>query len=158
MNNEIIIYPTKFKPSNCPIFEHNEIFINASPEKIWFWLTKATSWPQWYSNASNIQILNKDKNHLQSASKFKWKTFGVNLTSEVEEYMPSQRLAWRAEGMGVLAYHAWLIISNENSCKVITEETQQGWVCRLGKLFMPNSLHNHNQLWLEGLKNKSENQ
>jgi hypothetical protein len=51
MNNETIIYPAKFEPSNCSVFVHNEILINAPQEKIWFWLVNATTWHEWYSNA-----------------------------------------------------------------------------------------------------------
>ena len=52
MNNESIIYPAEFQPSNCPVFVHNEIHINASQEKIWLWLVNTTIWQEWYSNAS----------------------------------------------------------------------------------------------------------
>jgi len=67
-------------------------------------------------------------------------------------------LAWDAKGIGILAYHAWLIIPTASGCTVLTEETQYGFLCRLGKLFMPNRMHQYHQLWLEGLKRKAEEQ
>lgn len=156
MTNEAIIYPAKFEPSNCSIFVHNEILINASSEEIWLSLVNATTWHEWYSNASKIQILNYHNNYLLAGSKFKWRTFGINLESEIVEFIPHQRLAWKAVGMGTFAYHAWLIIPTENGCKVITEETQYGWLCRLGKFLIPNLIYKYNQIWLNGLKDKSE--
>ena len=157
INRKKIIWPENFKPSNSPIFVHNEIEINASPQNIWFWLTAATTWHEWYANASDVKILGPSKNnHLMAGTKFKWKTFGAHLESEIVEYVPYKRLAWTAKGFGILAYHAWLIIPTKKGCKVIAEETQHGWMCRLGKLLSPNSMYEHHQLWLEGLKEKSE--
>ena len=156
MSNDQIIYPTPFEPANCPVFVRNEIEINATPEKVWFWLTNATTWNAWYVNASNMQLINQHSNHLLAGTKFNWRTFGANLTSEVAEFVPYQRLSWKASGMGISAYHAWLIIPTATGCRVITEETQHGWLCRLGKLLMPNRMYKFHQIWLEGLKAKSE--
>jgi len=157
MKNEKIIYPTKFEPSNSPIFVSNEIEINSSPEKVWFWLTNATTWNKWYFNASKVKILNNNSNHLLADSKFTWKTFGANVHSEVKEFIPFKRLAWDAKGLGLSTYHAWLLIPTSNGCKVVTVETQHGFLCRLGKLFTPNRTYNYHQIWLEGLKKKAEN-
>jgi uncharacterized protein YndB with AHSA1/START domain len=156
MNNDKIFYPAKFEPSNCPVFVRNDIEINATPEKVWFWLTNATTWSEWYFNASKMQIVNQHNNHLLANTKFNWRTFGAKLESEVKEFVPFHRLAWEAKGTGISAYHAWLIVPTENGCKVITEETQHGWLCRLGKLLMPNRMCKFHQIWLDGLKTKSE--
>jgi Polyketide cyclase / dehydrase and lipid transport len=155
MNNQII-FPIKFDPENSPVFVSNEIEINASPEKVWGWLISAKTWPDWYFNASNIEIANQHTDKLLAGTKFTWKTFGANLETEVVEYIPNERIAWLAKGIGILAYHAWLIIPTISGCKVITQETQHGWICRLGKLLMPDRMYNYHQKWLEGLKQKSE--
>src|SRR5450432_3388332 len=119
MNNEKIIWPLKFAPSYCPVFVHNEIHINTSPEKIWYWLINAPTWHEWYPNASKIQLPNQHNNYLLAGTKFEWKTFGVSLESEVLEFVPYQRLAWSAKGKGISAWHAWLIIPTKTGCKVI---------------------------------------
>lgn len=157
-NNEKIIYPTKFEPSNSPVFVRNEIEINSSPENVWFWIASATTWSEWYFNASKIQILNQQSNLLLPGTKFNWRTFGANVQSEVKEFVPYQRLAWDAKATGLSAYHAWLIIPTAKGCKVITEETQHGWLCRLAKFLMPNRTYTYHQIWLEGLKKQSEKQ
>jgi len=153
---EKIIYPEKFAPENSPVFVRNEIHINASAEKIWFWLTNATTWHEWYFNASNVELINQQEKHLLSTTTFKWKTFGANLKTDVAEFVANERIAWIARGTGILAYHAWLIIPRENGCTVLTEETQHGLLCRLQKLFMPKRMYNYHQIWLEGLKKKCE--
>ena len=156
INSSKINYPAEYDPSNCPVFVRNEIEINASPERVWFWLTNATTWSDWYFNASKMEILDQADNHLLANTKFNWKTFGFSLQSQVKEFVPFERLAWDAKGTGIVAYHAWLIVPTENGCKVITEETQQGWLGRLGKLVLPNRMYDFHQIWLEGLKAKSE--
>ena len=154
--NQQIIYPQEFDPRNAPVFVRNEIEISATPEKVWKWLVSAKTWPDWYQNASEIELINQTGDKLLSGSFFRWKTFGVRLKSEVVEFLPYQRIAWLAKGTGIQAYHAWLIIPTAPGCKVIMEETQSGWLCRLSHLFMPGRMHVFHQKWLEGLKHKSE--
>ncbi|MCZ6537884.1 MAG: SRPBCC domain-containing protein, partial [Gammaproteobacteria bacterium] len=52
-------------------------------------------------------------------------------------------------------YHAWVLQPSAKGCLVVTEETQHGWLARLGTIFMPNRMHKYHQLWLEGLENKA---
>lgn len=158
MPSEQIIFPPAFSPVNAPVFVHNEIDINATPEKLWYWLTNAVTWQQWYINASRMNLFNQSDQHLLAGTKFTWKTFGVNLKSEVQENVVNERLARNATAPGIRAYHAWLIVPTAKGCKVITEETQQGLLCRMGKLFTPNRMYKYHQIWLEGLKRKAENQ
>jgi hypothetical protein len=69
----------------------------------------------------------------------------------VREFEPLERLAWSARGIGVDAYHAWLFEPNN----VLTEETQNGFLARLGSLAMPNRMHKYHQIWLENLSEKA---
>ena len=156
MNTNTIIWPEKFAPANSPVFVSNTIDIKASPEKVWCWLTHATTCHEWYFNASKMQILHQQSNRLLADTVFGWRTFGFHLQSTVKEFVSYERLAWDAKGTGIFAYHAWLIIPTATGCTVITEETQHGWLCRLGKLFMRNRMHKYHQLWLQGLKRKAE--
>jgi hypothetical protein len=39
-------------------------------------LAKATEWPKWYSNASDLQIADGAKTELEADVEFTWKTFG----------------------------------------------------------------------------------
>jgi uncharacterized protein YndB with AHSA1/START domain len=154
---EKINWPAKFKPSYYPIYIHNQIDINASPDKVWFWLTNATTWHEWYFNAADVKIFNQPQsNFLLAGTKFNWKTCNVYLDTQVKEFVPNERLSWLAKGKGVSAYHAWLIIPTKNGCKVITDESQRGWICRFGARHQPNNIYENHQIWLEGLKEKSE--
>ena len=155
MQATTIIWPPKFAPENCPVHVRNELLIDASPEVVWNWLIRATTWPDWYSNASNVVITNQPNDKLVAGSTFTWRTFGVSLKTEIVECVPNERIAWLAKGTGILAYHAWLIVKTDTGCLVITEETQHGWLCRLSALVFPNRMPKFHQLWLEGLARKA---
>jgi hypothetical protein len=71
--------------------------------------------------------------------------------SRVEEFVPAERIAWTARGTGVEAYHAWLLTPVADGCRVLTEETQYGWLARAGRLLLPNRMHTQHQRWLDAL-------
>jgi uncharacterized protein YndB with AHSA1/START domain len=146
-----IIWPERFKPENCPVHAVNSIDIAAPPEKVWEWLIVPESWPQWYANSSNVVI----DGPLEPGKRFQWRTFGVTIQTEVQEFVPYERLAWHATGFLLDVYHAWLIEPTPTGCHVVTEETQHGVMPRLQKLFMPRRMEEQHQIWLEGLAAKA---
>jgi uncharacterized protein YndB with AHSA1/START domain len=148
-------WPDYYNPHNCPVHVRNELDMTAKPEHVWAWLTHATLWPAWYVNATNVKILEGARPALQKGTRFRWKTFGVTITSTVLEYIPDARIAWNAHAFGVDAYHAWVLRPSAKGCHVLTEETQHGLLARLGKLFMPGRMYKFHQLWLEGLESKA---
>ena len=151
-----IHFPENFLPNNSPVYVRNEISINAPKEKIWSWLIRVTTWPEWYNNASQIRVIDQKETILLKGSSFKWRTFKTNITSTVKEYEAYERLSWQAKGFGLNAFHGWLIIPQDHHCLVITEETQYGWLPSLAAGFISKGLYKQHQLWLEGLKKQSE--
>ena len=145
----------EFRPDRSPIHVRNELRMNVPAELAWAWLIRAARWPEWYQNSANVRFVNGPGPDLTPGAIFRWKTFGVGLVSEVIEFVPGERLAWNARGLGVWAYHAWLIRKIEGGCEVITEETQHGFACRLGKLFFPNRMFRWHQGWLEELQRRA---
>ncbi len=149
-------WPDHYAPRNCPIHVRNELDMAASPENVWAWLTRVTLWPTWYINSANIKILEGSGPDLKAATRFRWKTFGVTITSTVREYVPYERIAWDGHALGIDVYHAWVLVKSTRGCHVLTEETQHGWIARLGKLVMPNRMYKFHQLWLEALEKKAQ--
>jgi uncharacterized protein YndB with AHSA1/START domain len=127
----------------------------AAPERVWAWLIRATLWPTWYVNSANVEILEGKGPDLHKGTRFRWRTFGVTVTSTVLEYVPRERIAWDAQAIGLDAYHAWVLQPSALGCRVLTEESQCGWLARLGRLFMPNHMYKFHQVWLEGLAAKA---
>ena len=150
-----IQWPDEFAPARAPIHVRNELAMPASAPVVWAWLIRARDWPSWYSNSHAVRI-ESGAADLESGSTFRWQTFGVNCVSHVEEFVPPQRIAWNARGVGVWAYHAWLIRPAAAGCTVLTEETQYGFLARMGGLLMPDRMHRLHQVWLEALRNKAQ--
>jgi uncharacterized protein YndB with AHSA1/START domain len=150
-----IQWPDHYQPRNCPIHVRNELDMAASPQSVWAWLIRATLWSTWYANATNVKILNGLGPDIKKGTRFRWKTFGVTITSTVLEYVPWERLAWDGHAFGIDVYHAWVLQRSSRGCRVLTEEIQHGWLARLGKLFMPGRMYNFHRLWLEGLEAKA---
>jgi len=148
-------WPDYYQPRNCPVHVRNELDMTAVQEHVWAWLLRSTLWPTWYINSANIKILEGRGPDLQMGTRFRWKTFGVTITSTVLEYIPCECIAWNAHTFGIDAYHAWVLQPSAQGCHVLTEETQHGWLARLGKLLMPNRMYKFHQLWLEGLATKA---
>jgi len=151
-----IHWPPEFHPANVEVRARNEVYIKASPEQVWAQLIRASCWPEFYDNAHNVHLINEPGPDLKLGTCFRWKTFGLNLTSEVIELVPGERLAWNARGLGTWVCHAWLLRPVEGGCWVLTEENQHGWLCRLHKFFCPQHMYKKHQIWLEGLKKKAE--
>ena len=150
-----INWPSHFAPQNCPVHVRNELAMNAPPEQVWAWLVRATLWPTWYVNAANVRLLQGNGANLALGTKFRWRTFGVTITSTVLEFVPHERIAWDARAIGLEVYHAWLLQRTPQGCHVLTEETQHGALARLGNAVMPHRMYKYHQIWLESLARQS---
>lgn len=151
-----IEWPERYLPENANFFVHNEIEIDASPEKVWEVLIDAKKWTDYYEGAANVEVQGSSTGKLMKNSVFTWKTMGMTFESTVKEFKPYSRLCWESVKRSIKGYHAWLIIPNETGCKLITEESQYGFMTTLEKTFMPNKLEKLHQIWLEEIKKKAE--
>ena len=153
-----IHWPQGFDPKTADAFVHNEIFIKAPANVIWQNLVKATEWPKWYSNSSDMQIAGGAKTELEADVEFTWKTFGFPIKSTIHEFTPNQRLGWFGAGTGIQAYHTWLIVPKDGGCEVITEETQIGPTAIQYNIEQPSAMYDGHHWWLTALKYRSETQ
>lgn len=151
-----IQWPVGCSPAESSVHVRNEIEIAAPVEVVWGWLVRAEMWPDWYGNASEVHFTSHTGPALRDRSRFRWKTFGLRVDSKVREFEPFTRLGWDARGMGVNAWHAWVLTATAGGTHVLTEETQTGWLARLGKTLFPKRMEEQHQLWLEGLKRMAE--
>ena len=152
-----IVWPQGHAPEQSSVFASNQIVIPAAPERVWAWLVRAALWPDWYTNSADVHFLSHAGPDLRDRTRFRWKTFGFRVTSKVYEFEPGQRLAWNAEGVGIHAWHAWLLTPQpDGSTLVLTQETQKGWLARLGRMLTPARLGDKHQQWLEGLSRQAQ--
>lgn len=154
-SSESIRWPEEFEPSRNPIHVRNELAATVPVDRVWAWLIRAALWPSWYVNSKNVRFLGGRPPDLALGTRFRWWTFGVTITSTVLEFVPGERIAWDAHALGVHVYHAWLIRPTTEGCHILTEETQRGWIARLGALLMPNRMSRYHQIWLERLRDNA---
>ncbi len=151
-----INWPQNYIPEKSSFYVHNEIIIDAPPYVVWELLIDAESWPQWYKGASGVDIINPADTVLKETSAFTWKTMGLTFTSTIKEFQPYTRLSWESVRSSIQGYHAWLIIPTPGGCKLITDESQKGWLTFFEKIFQPNKLRKLHDKWLGAIKNKAE--
>jgi hypothetical protein len=152
-----IQWPERYSPARAAVFAHNEIVIPAPAATIWRILLRAAEWPTWYPNAHDIHFVSHTGPDLRDRSRFRWNTFGLRITSKVLEFEPERLIAWNGHGIGVGAYHVWLLTPlADGNTRVVTEETQHGWLAALGKRFMPEHLARRHRVWLEQLSRRAQ--
>jgi len=149
-----IAWPPRFHPDIAPVHVSNSLEMHVKPELVWRALIAAKQWPQWYPNARNVRILSGSE-LLELGAKFRWTTFGASIVSEVVEFVPFERIAWTGRAIGIDVYHAWLISPSQGGCRVLTEETQYGFLARGASIFMPQRMRNFHQIWLENLERRA---
>lgn len=150
-----INWPAQYEPEGATFYVTNQIDIAASPQTIWDVLIEAESWPEWYEGAFNVE-LPRDATLLSDGIEFSWKTMGQNFTSEVIEFEPPYRLGWESRKSTIKGYHAWLITPIEGGSRLITDESQFGFLAVMQRMFMPNKLRNLHDVWLAEIKERAE--
>ena len=144
-------WPPPHVPSTVPVYAYNEISTSLAPEQVWPVLVDATAWPEWYSNARDVEI-HDGADVLASDSTFTWTTFGLRVTSTVQEFVPFRRLGWEGKGRGSIGYHRWDIRPVPGGgCQIVTEEVQNGLLARLLSPLVRRSIERQHQRWLEAL-------
>jgi hypothetical protein len=151
-----IRWPDGLRPTEADLFAHNEIVIDATPERIWQRLIAATDWPNWYINASNV-VVNDPSELLADGVTFDWTTFGLEISSTVVEFVQSARLGWYGRGKGLQAYHSWLLVAREHGTYVVMEEIGLGDAAKQLAQTDPGRMHTGHDLWNLSLKFVCEN-
>jgi len=152
-----IHWPEGFSPAEADLFSHNELYMNASCERVWSHIIDASKWPEWYPNSKDVRILNGDAALKESAT-FRWETFGLPLESKVNEFVAFERIGWYgyAPGTAPAFYHTWYLKPSGNGCLVITDEVGQGAGAAKFREADEGAVHRGHDLWLATLKWVSE--
>jgi uncharacterized protein YndB with AHSA1/START domain len=155
-NPEAINWPATYEPAKSRFYVHNEIEINAPPEKVWSFLIDALAWESWYKGARNVSFSDPTDAVLNAGSVFSWETMGLRFESTVRQFEPNRLLAWESKKKSIQGFHVWLIVPTDKGCKVITDESQNGWLTFFEKTFQGKKLQKLHDVWLWELKTKAE--
>jgi uncharacterized protein YndB with AHSA1/START domain len=138
---------------NAPVFQSNEILIQASPERVWAVLTDINQWPSWNPKISRAAI--------QSApmvgAKFNWKIKGASIRSILHTVETIRAFGWSGVTFGGSAIHNWYLENKNGHTLVRVEESMEGWLVGLFKKKMNADLALDMAFWLKKLKLASEN-
>jgi uncharacterized protein YndB with AHSA1/START domain len=152
-----IHWPNGFHPEQADLFAHNEVVVHASCEKVFANIVDAQAWPEWYPNSHNVRLLNSPDGKLHEGTRFSWDTFGVHIESRVHEFVTNSRIGWFGDGTGMNAYHTFLLLKTDEGCHIVTEEVVKGPGAVEFRKKQPSAMHEGHDLWLNTLKQRSEN-
>jgi uncharacterized protein YndB with AHSA1/START domain len=147
-------WPEAYEPEKTSFFVDNFIDIEAPPSFVWSELMTPDLWPTWYEGAENVRVLTPGP--LRVGSEFAWHTMGLDFISKIHELEPPLRLSWESRKSTIKGYHAWVILPTPPGCKVITQESQVGFLTLMQKLFVPEKLRKLHDVWLRKLKQRAE--
>jgi hypothetical protein len=151
-----ITWPSGNLPSSSIVFAQNTIEIAATPEKVWALLVDCVRWPSWYKHCADVSVL-RDGPTLNARSKFRFKTIGFYFEPDIVTFDLYRMLIWWAKGpAGTSGAHAWYIEPTSSGCRVITEETQKGFLLRLVGARTRQRLLVAHEEWLRALKALAE--
>lgn len=151
-----INWPARYGPDRSEFFVHNEIDVAASPEVVWAELVAAEAWPGWYEGAADVRVTTPAGSTLAADAEFSWRTMDQTFVSTVKEFSPPYRLGWESYKNDIQGYHAWLIVPTATGCRVVTEESQFGFLTLMQKVFVPTKLAALHDRWLLELKRRAE--
>ncbi|MDG7020449.1 MAG: SRPBCC family protein [Nitrososphaerota archaeon] len=147
----MIRWPERYSPEATAVHARTAMDVPVARPVVWGWIVRAGLWPDWYPHFREVEIEGGGID-LADCSRFRWKAFGVPLSSRVEEFVPPERIAWTARALGVDAYHAWVIEESPSGCRVLTEENQNGLVARLNAAIRPRFMESMQRDLLERLR------
>ena len=136
----------------APAFVQDEVFIEASLERVWAAHTGVDSWPEWQPDVSRAKL----EGPLAVGSVFRWRSRGANVVATIREVEPERRIGWTGKALGTRAAHTWTLTPRDGGVLVKTEESMEGWLPRLLRGMMQRTLKGSIKVWLESLKRRAE--
>jgi len=158
-SSNLINWPAEFNPLTSKWYVYNEIEIYAKPEVVWNILIDAKEWHKFYDGVqSPVEFLDSSATTLKNGLTFKMHTMGLKLQPVMKEFVPNERMSWEVRRNDLTAYHAWIIVPTANGCRLITPESQNGFLTFMQRIFQPNKLLRLHDKWLRLIKEKAEKQ
>ena len=137
---------------HAPVLQANQIFIQASPERVWAVLTDINQWPTWNPKISRAAL----EGSPVVGAKFNWKVNGASIRSIVHTADVDRAFGWSGTTFGGSAIHNWHLESQNGGTLVKVEESMEGWLVGLFQKKMNRDLAADMVFWLEKLKAASE--
>ncbi len=156
-SSNLVVWPEVFNPEKSQFYVYNEIAINAEPAVVWNILINAKEWHTYYKGAqSPVEFLDSSATTQKNGLVFKFHTMGLKFQPVITEFLPYERLAWTSKIKSIQGYHAWVILPTTDGCRLITAESQNGFLTFMQKVFQPNKLLKLHDRWIQLIKERAE--
>ncbi|HEY0463841.1 MAG TPA: SDR family NAD(P)-dependent oxidoreductase [Polyangiaceae bacterium] len=131
---------------------HNEIVIQAPPERAWQLLSDVERWPSWHRACRWVRRVDSENGAARSLA-FRWKAHPVTLSSTVLVAERPHTFSFTAKAWGLEAVHTFTVKPAPlgGGTVVISHETQRGLLPWLGRAFLTRRLNAANRAWLADL-------
>ncbi|KUJ60764.1 polyketide cyclase [Flavobacteriaceae bacterium CRH] len=158
-----IIWPKEYLPGTTDNYCSNEVILaGLTTNAIWPYLSNPFTWPNYYSNSSDIEFVNKESELFDEDVRFRFKTFGFLVEAQITEFVKPElgqpaRIAWHGWTEGdaetrIDVIHAWLVEDLPGGrVRILTQESQIGKPAVALAHTKPNPMINGHQDWLDGL-------
>ena len=139
-----------------PIVVENEVVITASAQRVWDLLADVERWPSWWRACRWVRVESRDRSG--RAKSFRWRAHPVELHSRVTASDRGHLFAFDADGLGVHAERTFTLqaLPDGRRIKVVSYETQVGWLAWLGRLILAPRLHAVNDACFADLARAAE--
>lgn len=152
-----IRWPVGYDPREAAFYVHNEIDVAAEPQVVWDVLIQAETWPSWYAGAKDVHVAPGAGGVLHADSSIRWETMGLEFVSSIKEFAAPYRLSWESRKDTIQGYHAWLLVPVQGGgTRLMTAESQHGFLATMQPIFVPHKLHALHDVWLQELKKRAE--
>lgn len=136
----------------APVVQEAAIEIAAPPAAVWKLLSELEKWPSWQPRIAYARAGAPPAPGLP----FRWKVNGTPIASVFQVVQPREALGWTGRTLGASAIHTWRIRPTAEGCRVEVAESMDGWLVRLFRKAMNDSLARDVRFWLERLKEAAE--
>ncbi len=137
----------------APVITRDEIFVHAPIETVWGIQTDVAAWPSWQPDVDDVRV----DGSLSVGSTFRWRTFGLDITSTVEEIDAPRRVVWSGPAGRIFGAHVWDLTAREDGVLVRTEESWDGEEVRAQAGMLQETLDGSLHGWLKNLKSAADN-
>ena len=137
---------------NAPVKCNKSVLINATSVEVWKVLTEIDRWPLWQKEIKSAKL----EGPLKAASKFLWKSGGMNIHSEIHTADPYTFFGWTGKALGLSAIHNWRIVDLQSQTEVHMEESMDGMLASLFKKRLNKQLDKNSVKWLVHLQKECE--
>lgn len=136
----------------APLTARMAILVQAPPEVVWRVHTNIDGWSRWHPGITSASL----EGPLTKGSVFQWKSGGTAITSTIQLVEPNRQIGWTGKTLGAHAIHIWSFEPHQVGTMLTTEESMEGWLVRILKVLMPDSLDDSLRTWLQSLKREAE--